>query len=125
MGATVDRVANAPHDFTEPMRVIWRKTIRQLHEQGTWQDSDVGCLERYVRAVFRAQAARTIVASEGMTAEGSNGQPVAHPALRIAREAERDAAEYARDLLLTPAARRRAGVAETASLGDDLAQLVS
>jgi hypothetical protein len=40
--------------------------------------------------------------------------------VRIAREAERDAAEYARDLLLTPRARRTAGVIERSPLTDEL-----
>jgi phage terminase small subunit len=43
---------------------------------------------------------------------------VPHPALKIARDAERDAAEYARDLLLTPRSRRTAGVMERTPLDD-------
>ena len=40
--------------------------------------------------------------------------------MRIAREAERDAAEYARDVLLTPRSRRTAGVMERKPLDDQL-----
>jgi phage terminase small subunit len=76
-------------------------------------------LERYVVAVARARDARAELERHGsLTAVGSQGQPVPHPAVRIAREAERDAAEYARDLLLTPRARRAAGVAERTPLDD-------
>ena len=60
-------------------------------------------LERYVRALARGRDARAELERHGsLTAVGSQGQPVPHPAVRIGREAERDAAEYARDLLLTP-----------------------
>jgi P27 family predicted phage terminase small subunit len=114
-----------PADFDDAAKKTWRSSLKALRDQGTWQDSDRDALERYCRAVSRARGARAVVASEGLTAVGSTGQPVTHPAVRIAREAERDAAEYARDLLLTPRARRTAGVAETTSLEDELAELVS
>ena len=48
-----------------------------------------------------------------MTATGGQSQPVPHPCLRIAREAELDSAQYARDLLLTPRSRRAAGLLKT------------
>jgi len=114
-----------PKDFTEPMKALWNAVQRALRHQATWQASDVGCLERYVRAVARATAAQAIVAKEGLTATGGRDQPVAHPAVRIARDAERDAAEYARDLLLTPRARHLAGLSETSSMDDELAGLLS
>jgi phage terminase small subunit len=63
-----------------------------------------------VRVVARARHARTELDHHGsLTRSASQGQLVPHPAVRIAREAERDAAEYARDLLLTPRSRRTAG----------------
>lgn len=74
-----------------------------------------------MRAVARARDARAELEQHGsLTTLGSQGQPVPHPAIRIAREAERDAAEYGRDLLLTPRARRTAGVIERTSLDDPL-----
>jgi P27 family predicted phage terminase small subunit len=103
---------------------LWTSTLKACREQGTWQNSDAGCLERYVRALERARAAQAILDAEGLTALGGRDQPVAHPAVRIARDAERDAADYARDLLLTPRARRLAGLAETSSMDDELAGLL-
>jgi P27 family predicted phage terminase small subunit len=114
-----------PADLDGPARRLWYGLQRHLREQGTWQPSDLGALERYVRAVLRADRARAELEQAGsLTTAGSQGQPVAHPALRIAREAERDAAEYARDLLLTPAARRRAGIVETSDADAELAELL-
>ena len=58
---------------------------------------------RYVRALTRAADARAELERHGSPiAEGPGGRPVPHPAVRIERDAEHDAAEYARDLLLTP-----------------------
>ena len=96
-------------DLDAESRKLWRSTRAALQAQGTWQDSDAGALERYVRAVERARLARAGIPPE-MTAPGSKGQLAQHPNVKTAREAERDAAEYARDLLLTPRARKMADV---------------
>ena len=113
-----------PADLDEAAVALWNRVLRELREQGTWQASDVGALERYVRAVRRAAAARELVGLEGMTTTGARGQLVAHPALRIARDAERDAHDYAAALLLTPRARRLAGISETTALDDELSELL-
>lgn len=85
---------------------LWDRTMGELREQGTWRESDVPALERYIRALERARVAREAMGGE-LTAEGYNGNLVRHPNLRTAREAEKDARDYANDLLLTPAARKR------------------
>jgi P27 family predicted phage terminase small subunit len=113
-----------PADLDEVAVALWNRVLRELQDQGTWQASDVGVLERYVRAVRRAAAARELVDREGFTTSGARGQLVAHPALRIARDAERDAHEYANALLLTPRARRLAGISETTALDDELRDLL-
>ena len=77
-----------------------------LKAQATWEDSDAGALERYVRAVERSRQAREARKGELVT-EGSQGQAVAHPNVKTEREADRDAHDYARELLLSPAARKR------------------
>ena len=53
-----------------------------------------------------ARTARQAAEAEPFV-EGSKGQLVAHPGLRVAAEAERDACRYAGALLLTPEARKR------------------
>ena len=45
---------------------------------------------------------------------GSAGQLLAHPALKVARDAESDARAAAGELLLTPAARARHGLEDYA-----------
>lgn len=101
-----------PEDFDDESKALWKKTIKHLEEQSTWQPSDVPALERYVRATERARLARDGLPRDDkgallLTAKGSQQQLVQHPNVKTAREAERDAHEYARDLLLTPKAREQ------------------
>lgn len=97
-------------------RSLWRLTIEQLEAQGTWQTSDVPALERYIRATELARQAREALPRDPvtglakLTSKGSQHQLVPHPNIKTCREATRDANDYARELLLTPAARRRAQV---------------
>ena len=50
---------------------------------------------------------------------GSTGQLKEHPGWKVAAEADRDAACYAVDLLLTPVARKRAGITAGSSPTED------
>jgi P27 family predicted phage terminase small subunit len=87
-------------------RKVYGEARKALEDQGTWQDTDAPLLEAYVRSLVLAQQARKAVASSPFT-EGSRGQLVAHPGVKVASDAERDAERYARALLLTPEARSR------------------
>ena len=98
-----------PGDLDVGSKRFWERTLEHLREQRTWQDSDVPLLERYVRACENARHARAKIPPEGTT-RGSQGQLVEHPAIKTAREAERDAHKYAEALILTPDARRKAAI---------------
>jgi len=100
------RGLNAPKGLDQAGRDLWSSAQHQLKAQGTWQDSDAPLLESYVRAVCLSRTAREFAAQEPFV-EGSKGQLVAHPGLKVAAEAERDACRYATALLLTPEARQR------------------
>jgi P27 family predicted phage terminase small subunit len=95
-----------PDDLDEAAKALWRRVQRHLREQRTWQDTDAELLESYVRAIALARTARLTAAASPFV-EGSKGQLVAHPGLKVAAEAERDAHRYATALLLTPEARKR------------------
>jgi P27 family predicted phage terminase small subunit len=119
------RGTSPPPGLTEDERRAFLAVRAHLREQATWQESDTAALVRYVRALRRAADARAELDRHGsQIAEGPGGRPVPHPAVRIERDAEHDAAEYARDLLLTPAARRRAGISETSDADAELADLL-
>lgn len=101
-----NRPISPPDGLDELSRSIWRAAQRVLKRQGTWQDSDAPLLEAYVRALQTARDCRRAVGNRTFV-QGSVGQPVSHPGMRLAAEAERDACRYAQALLLTPEMRKR------------------
>ncbi len=118
-----DRLVPAPAGLAGGARKLWRDTQRQLRRQSTWEDTDAPLLESYVRAVALARSARA-AASERPFIGGSKGQLVAHPGLRVAAEAERDACRFAQALLLTPQARARHDVKPPAEAFEPLIELL-
>lgn len=96
----------APAGLDKTTAKLWRDTQRALRGQATWQDTDAPLLEAYVRSVATARRCRADAEAEPYVT-GSKGQMVPHPGVRMAAEAERDAAKLAEALLLTPQARRR------------------
>lgn len=103
-----------PVDLDRISKELWKRTIEQLREQGTWADSDLPLLERYIRSVEVGRLSRHRIADRAKrtpeaayTTRGSQGQLVQHPDLKTAREAERDANDYAQDLLLTARVRQQ------------------
>jgi P27 family predicted phage terminase small subunit len=123
VGNGAKRGLNAPKGLDPAGRELWASTQRHLRAQETWQDADAPLLESYVRAVCLARTAREFAAQEPFV-EGSKGQLVAHPGLRVAAEAERDACRYATALLLTPEARQRHEI-KAPEEGGELAFLAS
>ena len=122
-GRRRDRGLNAPKGLDPAGRELWASTQRHLRAQDTFQDADAPLLESYVRAVCLSRTAREAAAEQPFV-EGSKGQLVAHPGLRVAAEAERDACRYATALLLTPEARRRHEI-KAPQEGGDLAFLAA
>jgi phage terminase small subunit len=87
-------------------------------------------LERYVRAIEVGRLARARIAQRAAELDkegkgdqmaylthGSQGQLVQHPDLKTARDAEKDANDYGRELLLTPAARAKGGAEPAKATG--------
>ena len=102
---------------------LWFAVQKHLRAQGTWSNTDAPLLESYVRSVLLARLARAAAGSEPFIT-GSRGQPVAHPGLKMARDAEADAHRYAGALLLTPEARKRHELAPDSDR-DSLEQLLA
>jgi len=96
---------------------------RHLRAQGTWAATDGPLLESYVRSVLLARTARE-AAGTAPFVTGSRGQPVPHPGLKVAADAEAAACRYAGALLLTPEARKRHDLAPDSDR-DSLEQLLA
>jgi len=113
------RFDTPPTDLDRKSKTLWRRLIAALTEQGTWNEkTDLELLERYVRALEAAREARETLRGVPRFVEGSQGQLVPHPAVKMLRDAELDAERFAASLLLTPAARRRADVRPGEAVGD-------
>jgi phage terminase small subunit len=115
------RQLQPPKDFSPDARDIWAAAQRQLRAQGTWERTDAALLEMYCRNVLAARAAR---------ADADNlrygDAMMMRAALKQAADSEAAALAIARALLLTPEARRRAGVKPPSANGaaDELAALI-
>ncbi len=102
-----------PKDLDPAARAVWKVAQNQLREQGSWRRVDTELLAVYCRNMALARESRACAAAKPFVA-GSKGQPVAHPGLKVAAEAEAAALRSATALLLTPESRKRHGVgAET------------
>lgn len=108
-GANDGNGLSLPSDFDQESVALYHRTRTQLVEQETWKDSDAPLLERYVRALQDEREYRDQVATDGRFNRTKTGRVFVHPAVKLAVEREQDANVMARDLLLTPESRRRAG----------------
>lgn len=113
-----------PDDLDRQSKAVWKKTRSLIRRDGRWRPEYSLLLERYVRAIEVARLARARIAKRAefdtdsaFTTRGSQGQLVQHPDLKTARDAEKDANEYARELVLTPAARAKMGEPDAAPTG--------
>jgi len=86
---------------------IWNEVKRFLEDEEIWQPVFGEVLANYVRAVLLAAEARMSVAKSGPVTTGSQGQIVAHPNVKLRRDAELDVLKYAQALLITPEAHKR------------------
>lgn len=98
-----------PSDLDANGRELWQTIHDQLKAQGTLAESDAELVEMYVRKLLLAKLSRVEAEKEPFV-KGSKGQLVPHPGHRIAADAEKDAVALARALLLTPYARKQAGI---------------
>lgn len=116
---------NSPNiDLTEAIQTLYDACKAQLEAQGTWISTDESLLRQFASAAIRAKEIRKQSETEPFTT-GSKGQLVAHPGFKLARDLELDALKYASALLLTPKARKTAGVDGEPSDGDELERLLA
>lgn len=113
---TPDDLTRCPKDFSRADKALYAGTRAALKKRGVWQPEYSPLLERYVGAVGRArEALARIMAREaaepgsGWVTLGDRKQLVQHPDVKTLREAERDADDRAKSLLLTPADRAKLG----------------
>lgn len=104
-------MVSAPAHLDATGRQVWAAAQAQLAADGIWQDCDAYLLEAFATAIA-AMRRGEIEAAGTPWVTGSAGQLAAHPGLKLAAAVRPQVAALADRLLLSPAARRRAGVAD-------------
>lgn len=101
----------APRHLRDPYALeLWNELSIGLHELGVLGNLDLPMLAALCIQYARLRRAQDVVDQEGMFALGSMGQVVAHPALKMEREATRLLLSLAAEYGLTPSARARLGL---------------
>ena len=101
-----------PEDLPDEARDAWGEVVPRLQEVGILDTVDRLALEAMCMQWARAKEAGRTIAREGVTALGSQGQIVEHPALASERSAHLTFLKFAEHYALTPIARTRLGLAE-------------
>ncbi|MDP8958285.1 MAG: hypothetical protein M3N51_03585, partial [Actinomycetota bacterium] len=78
-----ERPAAPPGHLSESSKRFWRATVRQYELERHHLHLLAGALEAW----DRAQEARKLLDEEGIVVQDRFGQPKAHPAVRIERDA--------------------------------------
>jgi P27 family predicted phage terminase small subunit len=108
-----------PGELTEPpdglpelAKEYWRKLVPRLAQVGILDRVDIPALEAMAVAYDRMVKSRRVIDREGFFARGSQGQLVAHPALKIERDSAQLLLKFNEQFGTTPVARVRLGLAE-------------
>lgn len=96
---------------------FWKRTLDACREQGTWDDRDLDTLAEFVEWRRLAADHQAEAEDNPYRTHAESGRVFAHPGFDKARDALREARELAGALLLTPDARRDAGLEDDE--GDD------
>lgn len=116
-----DRAPGAPADLDTIAKADWRKMKAHIEKRGDWTDEYRHVLSNTVRFMQLARNAWDgwhVTKGEGaskvelpvLTVEGSKGQGVTNPAIRVWTDAQRDALKGLQALALTPQEAARAGL---------------
>lgn len=103
----LDRLSGVMRSRAEQM---W--TDMWLVGEGTYTETDAFLIERYISLQLRRSRLLAVLEHEGMMSVGSQGQPIAHPAVRIVSDIEAKLPGLEDRLGLTPDARRRLGMGD-------------
>lgn len=101
-----------PAHLPKDAKAWWKEAVPALQEIGVLDTIDTAALELMSTAYARAREAGRIIAKEGTTTFGSQGQTVEHPAMSTERNATALFLRYAEHYALTPVARTRLGLAQ-------------
>jgi phage terminase small subunit len=109
-------LTTCPRGFDTQSKRMWTRSRALLKAEGRWRPEYSPLLERYLLMLQHARHAQRRIDDRekaepgtGYIGRGVQKQPVEHPDVKGLRAALREANDYARELLLTPAAREKMG----------------
>jgi len=93
------------HDF-------WVFAVERLCNVGILDRVDIPALEQLATQYARVRQAQRLIKKHGHFSRGSQGQIIAHPAIKLEQDATNLFLKLAEHFALTPVARTRLGLAE-------------
>lgn len=100
-----------PAQLPAHLRDAWDRIAEPMRAAGLLVPADAVAIEAAARCLARWQEAEAVIEREGIIIEGAKGR-VAHPAVRIARDAAAEYRSWSARLGLTPADRIGIGMAQ-------------
>lgn len=105
-GADVDEV----DEYVDRWKATWMRVLRTCLKQGSWDDRDLDVLLELIEWRRLAHDHQAEAEQNPYKVHPESGRVFAHPGFDKARDARREARELSAELLLTPEARRIAGL---------------
>lgn len=96
IGAPKASIPSPPAHLSRRSRALWRSIVSEY----ALEAQHLAVLRLFAEALDRAEAAREILAVEGLTIAGARGGSRVHPLASVRRDAEVSAARLLRELSL-------------------------
>lgn len=106
------KAVKAPADLPPEGKALWEEVLPVLSHYGGLRTVDLPALKSMCQMWARAERAAAVVNEQGMFTQGSTGQMVPHPAIKIESEARSMFLKHAQEFGLTWIARSRLGLQE-------------
>jgi phage terminase small subunit len=97
-------------DYDARWLAAWKETLDLLRDQGTWDDRDLRLLAEYIDWRRLGDDHQAEAEQDPYRVHAESGRVFAHPGFQNAVAARREARAVAQLLLLSPDARREAGL---------------
>lgn len=111
IGETIEPV-KPPDDLPEEGKALWIEVLPTLARYGGLRSVDLPALKSMCALWARAERAAAVLNKQGYFTQGSTGQMVAHPAVKMEMEARTAFLRHAEQFGLTWIARSKLGLSE-------------
>lgn len=103
----VAEMPEPPSEMAAPVAEVWTRAVLALADMGLARGADADVLRCYVEAVWTHQRACAILRQSGVLVQGTSGNLITNPALRVQRDAATTIRMFAAEFGFSPSARTR------------------